>query len=101
MHWKNLKALGHDIRADGFLSHSAGDKIAHSVIMTRNKLVGNTAGATLPMLSVGMTHSGHPTHIKQSIQHNNTVRRATMTFRSPLSILHTGHEDDPFSILTG
>ena len=28
--------------------------------MTRNRLVGSTAGATLPMLPVGVTHPGHP-----------------------------------------
>ena len=30
------------------------------VNMTRNRLVGSTAGATLPMLPVGVTHPGHP-----------------------------------------
>ena len=75
--------------------------------MTRNRLVGSTAGATLPMLLVGVTHPGHPRtyngaygiiqrgrpqfpdapkHISYSL-----YSEGDHGFQSPLSISHTAH----------
>ena len=33
------------------------------VVMTRNKLIGSTAGGHSPNAACGVTHSDHPTHI--------------------------------------
>ena len=77
------------------------------VNMTRNRLVGSTAGATLPMLLVGVTHPGHPRTYNRAygiIQRGrprfpvapkhiaySLYSEGDRGFRSPLSISHTAY----------